>query len=111
MDREHERLWWLALAAAIVFGAYGKYSIGILVAGLFIGLLATRERRILRGPWPIGALFLVVLGIFPNALWQAEHGWPFLEVLRGDALHRPGFQNGLLLESRDYFANAWSFAI
>jgi hypothetical protein len=104
-------LWWPALAIAVAFGAYGKYSIGLLVVGLAVGLLVTRERRVLRTPWVLCAVGLALLLLSPNLYWQDAHGWPFVEVLRGDAAHRPAFTGGLALESTNLAANAVSFAL
>jgi hypothetical protein len=102
---------WIVLGAAIAFAAYGKYSVALLVAGLAAGLLLTRERRANLWSWalPSGALALLLLS--PNLAWQAAHGWPIVEVLRGDAAHRPAFQNGLALEYRSLAQNAGAFAI
>lgn len=101
---------WLQLAAAASFGLYGKYSMGLLLAALLLGLLLTRERRDLASPWFAIAAAIVAIVMLPNAWWQAAHGWPFFTVLHNDAAHRPAFSNGLLLESRNLFANALSFA-
>src|SRR5581483_5763601 len=43
--------------------------------------------------------------------WQAAHGWPFVEVLRGDAAHRPAFQSGAALEFTDLARNTVAFAL
>ncbi|MBV8723303.1 MAG: glycosyltransferase family 39 protein [Candidatus Eremiobacteraeota bacterium] len=110
-DPKHARQWWMLLAAAVVAGAYAKYSIALLAAGLFVGLLATRERVIFRSVWPLIALLTIAVALFPNLAWQAEHGWPIVEVLRGDAVHRPGFQNGVTLEYRSLATNAGAFAL
>jgi hypothetical protein len=104
-------LWWPALAVAVTFGAYGKYSIGLLVVGLAIGLIATRERRMLATPWVLWAVGLAMFLLSPNLYWQGAHGWPFIEVLRGDAAHRPAFAGGLALESTNLASNAVSFAL
>jgi Dolichyl-phosphate-mannose-protein mannosyltransferase len=104
-------VWWAALATAIAFGAYGKYSIGLLVAALAIGLLATPERRKVLSPYTIYALGLAMLMLSPNVHWQQAHGWPFVEVLAGDAAHRPAFQSGLALEYRGLLTNAVAFAL
>ncbi|HUA10213.1 MAG TPA: glycosyltransferase family 39 protein [Candidatus Acidoferrales bacterium] len=101
---------WLALAAAATFGLYGKYSMALLLAALLIGLLATRERRVLASPWLAICAAIVALAMLPNLWWQAAHGWPFLEVLRGDAAHRHAFNNGWMLESQNLLGNAWAFA-
>ena len=49
--------------------------------------------------------------LLPNLGWQASHGWPIVEVLRGDAAHRPALQNGFALEFRDLAANAGAFTL
>jgi hypothetical protein len=103
--------WWLLLAAAIVFGAYGKYSIGLLAFALVAGLAATPQRALLRSAWPYVTLAVVLLLLAPNFAWQATHGWPFFEVLRGDAAHRHAFQSGVVLEFTDIARNAASFAV
>ena len=41
----------------------------------------------------------------------SAHGWPFVEVLRGDAAHRPAFQSGAALEYRDLARNAAAFVL
>jgi len=109
-DANRAPRWWFAAAGAVVFGAYAKYSIGLLVAGLLIGILLTRERRILKSPWALVAALAAVTALLPNVLWQADRGWPILEVLQGDATHRPAFQNGIALEYRNLWANARAFA-
>lgn len=105
---ERKRLWmWLALALA--FGLYGKYSMGLFVLCALAGLLFTNERRILATPWfPLAALGTFAL-VLPNVLWQWQHGFPFIDVLRGDAAHRHAFNNGLVLESRDLASNTIAY--
>jgi Dolichyl-phosphate-mannose-protein mannosyltransferase len=104
------RRWWVALAFAAAFGLYGKYSMGLLLAALLVGLLLTKERRALATPWFAICAALVVVLTLPNLWWQASHGWPFLAVLQGDAAHRHAFNNGWLLESQNLAGNAVSFA-
>lgn len=110
-DPRHAQQWWMALAGAVVLGGYSKYSIGLLIAGLLIGLAVTRERRILRTPWLAIATLVALFALLPNILWQADHGWPIVEVLQGDAMHRPAFQNGVALEYLNLWTNARAFAI
>ncbi len=103
--------WWLVLSITIAFGAYGKYSIGLLILGLAIGLLATPQRQVFQTRWTVFGAGIVVALLAPNIQWQAAHGWPIVEVLRGDAAHRPAFQNGLALEFTDFAGNAAAFAL
>ncbi len=104
------RWWWLALALAVAFGGYGKYSIALLVVALAVGLLATGRQRVLATPMlPLAALLALAL-LAPNLLWQAAHGWPIFTVLHGDAAHRPALESGVALEYRNLAVNALAFA-
>ena len=103
--------WWSLLTLAVALGAYGKYSILLLVLGLAAGLLAGSQRRILFSPRPFYAAGVALLLLSPNLSWQAAHNWPFIEVLRGDAVHRPAFQSGIALEFGDVARNASAFAL
>ncbi len=102
--------WWMLLSIAIAFGAYGKYSIGLLVAGLAVGLLVTPQRGAMRTAWSFYAAVMTLLLLAPNLQWQGAHGWPIVEVLRGDAGHRPALQTGIALEFTDFARNAAAFA-
>jgi Dolichyl-phosphate-mannose-protein mannosyltransferase len=100
---------WIALAAAMAFGLYGKYSMGLAVACFLVGILLTDQRRLLATPWSIIAIVLTFVLVLPNFLWQLLHGFPFIEVLRGDAAHRHAFNNGLVLESQNLASNTISY--
>lgn len=93
------RRWWFTLTLAIAGGAYGKYSMFALCAAIVIGLALTPERRSVRTPQFFCAVAAIALLLTPNIAWQAAHGWPFLDVIRGDAAHRVALQNGWNLES------------
>jgi 4-amino-4-deoxy-L-arabinose transferase-like glycosyltransferase len=102
---------WFALAAVVALGAYAKYSIALLALALVAGLLATPQRVVLRTPYAICAAAFCLLLLAPNIAWQAMHGWPFFEVLRGDLAHRHSFANGLTLEYYGLAGNARAFAL
>ncbi len=102
--------WWIAVGVAVAFGLYGKYSMGLLVVALLGGLLAMPQRRLLFG-WHLALAALIVFALIaPNLFWQARHGWPFFEVLQGDAAHRHAFNTGLTLEYQSFFPNFIAFA-
>jgi hypothetical protein len=100
---------WIALALTVAFGLYGKYSMALLVAALFIGFIFTSERAALRTRWCAIAAGVCALLVLPNLIWQWSHGWPFLEVIAGDAAHRHAFNTGLVLESQNVFTNSVAF--
>jgi len=106
------RQWlWLALGAAVALGTYAKYSTLAAAAAIALGLAATPDRRVFRTPYAVYTVAVVTLLLAPNLAWQAAHGWPFLEVIRGDAAHRPAFANGWSLETYAFAANARAFAL
>lgn len=102
--------WWIALALCVAFGLLGKYSMALLAFALYIGLLFTRERRVLATAWFPASITIAAVLLAPNIAWQWAHGFPFLQVLQGDAANRHAFNSGLVLESRRFFPNAAAFA-
>ncbi len=107
---ERPRLW-LAMGVTLAVAAYAKYSIALPLAGIAVGFMAMPGRTLLRSPFPYYAIGLGLALLSPNLVWQSSHGWPIVEVLRGDASHRPSFQNGIALESYDIAANALRFGL
>lgn len=109
LARTNDERYWVWASLAFVFGMYGKYSMLLLGFALLVGLLLTKERRLLWTPWfPIG-LAIAAVALAPNLGWQAAHGWPFLQVVQGDFAHRHAFQTGLQLEYKNVTQNAIAF--
>jgi hypothetical protein len=67
------------LVAGVAFAA--KYSIVVWVAGLVLGLFAVGRRDLAstRG-FALGAALFAAIGA-PSLIWQALHGWPFLDIV------------------------------
>jgi hypothetical protein len=82
---DRRALAWAGLVAGIAFET--KYGIAIWILGLAVGITATSARRIVlwRQLW-LGALIAALLAS-PSVIWQASHGWPFLEITRHHAAH------------------------
>jgi 4-amino-4-deoxy-L-arabinose transferase-like glycosyltransferase len=74
---------WAGLVAGIAIET--KYTILPWLLGLALGLAVTPERRLFgqRKLWYGIALAAAIA--LPNLLWQALHGWPFLELARDHA--------------------------
>jgi hypothetical protein len=78
---QNPKLWlWFGLFAGI--GLENKYSIAIFAGALVAGLLVTRERKILFTPWLVLGGALALLIFLPNLIWNIQHHWPFLELMR-----------------------------
>jgi hypothetical protein len=79
--REPSRNRWLLLGLVLGLGLENKISILWLGFGILVGLLLTRQRRLLAtpGPWLAGGVaFLIFL---PHLVWQVLHDWPTLEFM------------------------------
>lgn len=76
----NERYWlWFGLLVGL--GLENKYSMAFFTFGVFIGVLATPERRFLKSRWLwLGAVAAVIL-FLPNFIWLVKHNFPFLELM------------------------------
>ena len=77
----NQKLWlWFGVLAGI--GLENKYSMGIFGFGIVIGLLLTSQRKVLanRSTWIGGIIALLIF--LPNLIWNVEHHWPFVELMR-----------------------------
>jgi hypothetical protein len=100
--------WWY-IGLAVAFGLYAKYSMGLLVAALLFGLICTPQRSVLRSWGVLIASGITVVLVLPNLLWQGFHGWPFPQVIAGDAAARHAFNTGLVLETQNMVTNGVAF--
>lgn len=73
--------YWLGFGVLAGLGMETKYTIAFFVAAVFVGLMATPERKVLRSRWVwMGALAAVVI-FLPNLIWLVRHDFPFLELM------------------------------
>lgn len=109
--RSGDQRYWLGAGAAFAFGMYGKYSMLLIAAALFAGLLLTEQRRLLTSRWFFLAAAIALALIAPNLAWQGFHGWAFVQVVAGDFAHRHAFNTGLQLEYQNVLQNAVAFIV
>jgi dolichyl-phosphate-mannose-protein mannosyltransferase len=73
---------WLLFGLLAGIGLQNKHSMLFFGFALFVGLLLTPERRLLRSPWIwLGGIVAVVI-FLPNLLWEIHRNFPTLELLR-----------------------------
>ena len=72
---------WPVLGAVVGLGLLNKLSMLWFVGGLGLGLLATRERRLLLTRGPVLAALVATALYLPHVLWQIRHGFPTLEFM------------------------------
>lgn len=73
---------WLAAGAVLGIGLMNKPLPAFLAAGLLAGVAVAGPRRLFRTPqvWLGAGIALVIWS--PWILWQADHGWPQIDVSR-----------------------------
>ena len=71
---------WPAAGLVIGIGLLNKWTIGFLVAGLLLGIVAGPERRLLANRWFAAGVAIAVVLWLPNLWWQGTHGWPQLQM-------------------------------
>ena len=73
---------WLLIGLTIGVSFEAKYSVVFVLVALFVGLVATPERRLLANRFFALGAGIAILIALPNALWQLHYGLPILELLR-----------------------------
>jgi len=73
---------WLAFGAIAGLGLENKYSVAVFALALLIGLALTPQRKLLFTPWLLAGAGVALLLFSPNLIWNIQHHWPFLELMR-----------------------------
>lgn len=130
---------WLAFGAIAGLGLQNKYSVAVFAFALLVGLALTPQRKLLFTPWLLAGGALAILIFSPNLIWNIQHHWPFLELMRNirasgrmivlpasafllqqilimNPLSFPFWFGGLLFlffsrDAREYRALGWAFVI
>jgi hypothetical protein len=88
--------WWLAVGLVAGVGLENKHLVALLGVGLVVGLVATGRGGLLKTGWFAGGVALAFALWLPNLLWQADHGWPQIELGRHIA-EEDGVENRITL--------------
>ena len=103
-EGEDRRLW-VAAAGLAGLAVLMKYSAAAVVLALLAGFAVSPARRALWSRWALAGAAFGVLLVLPNFLWQAAHGFPFLELVRTGVQYKNvsltplQFWGGVLLEA------------
>jgi 4-amino-4-deoxy-L-arabinose transferase-like glycosyltransferase len=82
-----EPRWWLAAGAVAGLATYNKLLVGVLLAGIAIGLALLGPRRRLVSPYLWGGAAIALFIAVPNILYQVVNGWPELDMGRALSDH------------------------
>jgi hypothetical protein len=70
------------LGAAVGFGMLTKYSMCFFTFALLLGLIISKQRKLLLNRHFIGAAVLAILIFLPNFIWQIQHHLPVITHMR-----------------------------
>lgn len=73
---------WLVFGLIAGVGLQTKYSTIIFASALLAGVLLSTRRKILFTPWILAGGAIAFLIFLPNLIWNIQHDWPFLELMR-----------------------------
>ncbi len=73
--------WWLLFGAASGLGLLNKPSMAFFLVALLAALLLTR-RDLLRTPWTLAGVALMLVIVAPYLHWQISNHWPTWEFLQ-----------------------------
>lgn len=90
-----QRLWWIAFGLAAGVGLLNKPSMAFFLVAVGLGLLATRQKRVLFSRWAAVGIALLIAIALPNVLWQIHNHWPTLEFLRNGQVRHKNLVLGL----------------
>jgi 4-amino-4-deoxy-L-arabinose transferase-like glycosyltransferase len=76
---------WLVAGLVLGVGLLNKPLPAFLAAGLLVGVLIAGPRRLLRNPYVWGGAAIALALWSPWIAWQADHGWPQIDVSRSIA--------------------------
>jgi hypothetical protein len=76
---------WTALGVISGLGLVNKYSMFFFLGSCTLAVALTPARRSLIRPGYWLAVAIAAVIVSPTLVWQAQHGWPQLEVLRNAA--------------------------
>jgi 4-amino-4-deoxy-L-arabinose transferase-like glycosyltransferase len=86
---ENDRLsTWCALGVVSGLGLVNKYSMFFFLGSCFVAIVLSPERRSLLRPGFALAVTIAAAFVAPTLVWQAQHGWPQLEVLHNAAVDK-----------------------
>lgn len=73
-------LYWLGVAVGV--GMLTKYTMAFFTASLIVGILISRERKLLFNRHTIYSALIAILIFLPNIIWQLAHHLPVIHHMR-----------------------------
>ncbi|MFN8242327.1 MAG: glycosyltransferase family 39 protein [Bacteroidales bacterium] len=78
MVRRNRPVLWIPVGLLVAIGFLNKYSVLFVVAAFLIAMVSSRYRYLLASRYFLFSLVTGLVIVFPNLLWQYNHGWPVI---------------------------------
>ena len=88
--RTRDGRWWLLSGVVAGVGLLDNTLVAFLIAATLVGVLLAGPRNALRSPWLWFGLVVAAAFWAPYLVWQAQHGWPQLQISRSIAAGNSG---------------------
>ena len=106
-----ERLW-LLFGALVGIGLQNKHTMLMFDFGIVSGIILAGYWKDMRTKWFWFGGILALVIFLPNLIWQAQHGWPQIEVVRNcQRLKNTGIGLGRFFGEQILFLNPVAFPI
>lgn len=89
---------WFAVGVVVGVGLQNKHTMLFFAIASLVGIVATRRRGVLASAWPWFGVLIAVAIALPNLIWQANNGWPQLEMAEAIGDRSEGPLSFLLLQ-------------
>jgi hypothetical protein len=86
IERGDSERWWLAFGASAGLGLLNKPDMAFFLVALLATLVLTPQRRMLRSPWMLAGVGLMLAIVAPYIHWQMVNHWPMWEFLEDGRL-------------------------
>jgi hypothetical protein len=113
LDQRTSNRVWIALGAIIGLGLMNKHSMIFYAIALFVGLLISRERKMITARGLATAVAIASAIFLPHVIWQITHDFPMLELLENGRRYKNApvsplqFTLGQFLEQHPLNAPVW----
>jgi hypothetical protein len=73
-------LYWLGLVVGL--GMLTKYTMAFFTFAMIVGILISKQRKLLFNKHILGAAVVAFLICLPNLIWQIQHHWPLISHMK-----------------------------
>jgi hypothetical protein len=110
--QDEKKEWWIVLGVVLGFGLLNKIGVLFLGAGIFVGMVATDQRKWFKSPFPYIAGVIALLLFVPFIIWNMQNSFAHLEFIRNATTEKYSSQSaGVFLAGQILLNNPVAFLV